>query len=63
MSSPKRRIETDVMKLMMSDYEVTLVNDNMQEFYVIFKGPQESKHWPYPHMLAPSYSRYPESGH
>lgn len=31
------------MKLMMSDYEVTLVNDNMQEFYVIFKGPTESK--------------------
>lgn len=43
MSSPKRRIETDVMKLMMSDYEVTLVNDSMQEFYVIFKGPQESE--------------------
>lgn len=43
MSSPKRRIETDVMKLMMSDYEVTLVNDNMQEFYVIFKGPSESE--------------------
>lgn len=43
MSSPKRRIETDVMKLMMSDYEVTLVNDSMQEFYVIFKGPAESK--------------------
>lgn len=43
MSSPKRRIETDVMKLMMSDYEVTLVNDNMQEFYVIFKGPTESR--------------------
>lgn len=42
MSSPKRRIETDVMKLMMSDYEVTLVNDNMQEFYVIFKGPGET---------------------
>ncbi|KIX05777.1 ubiquitin-conjugating enzyme E2 8 [Rhinocladiella mackenziei CBS 650.93] len=42
MSSPKRRIETDVMKLMMSDYEVTLVNDNMQEFYVIFKGPSET---------------------
>lgn len=31
------------MKLMMSDYEVTLVNDNMQEFFVIFKGPSESK--------------------
>lgn len=26
----------------MSDYEVTLVNDNMQEFYVRFKGPDES---------------------
>ena len=47
MSSPKRRIETDVMKLMMSDYEVTLVNDNMQEFYVIFKGPTESKSIPF----------------
>ncbi|KAF9632763.1 ubiquitin-conjugating enzyme E2 H [Lasiodiplodia theobromae] len=61
MSSPKRRIETDVMKLM-SDYEVTLVNDNseytctlapvsrclvltyptVQEFYVRFKGPEET---------------------
>jgi len=39
MSSPRRRIETDVMKLLMSDYEVTLVNDNMQEFYVRFHGP------------------------
>lgn len=27
----------------MSDYEVTLVNDNMQEFFVRFHGPQESK--------------------
>jgi ubiquitin-conjugating enzyme E2 H len=47
MSSPKRRIETDVMKMLMSDYEVTLVNDNMQEFYVRFKGPEESKLWSY----------------
>lgn len=30
------------MKLLMSDYEVTLVNDNMQEFYVRFKGPKET---------------------
>ncbi|KAL7006420.1 ubiquitin-conjugating enzyme E2 H [Cystobasidiomycetes sp. EMM_F5] len=30
------------MKLLMSDYEVTLVNDNMQEFYVRFLGPAES---------------------
>lgn len=42
MSSPKRRIETDVMKLLMSDYEVTLVNDNMQEFYIRFNGPAET---------------------
>ncbi|KAF8976960.1 ubiquitin-conjugating enzyme/RWD-like protein [Cyathus striatus] len=38
----KRRIETDVMKLLMSDYEVSLVNDNMQEFYVRFYGPAET---------------------
>ncbi|CAJ2505241.1 Uu.00g126350.m01.CDS01 [Anthostomella pinea] len=66
MSSPRRRIETDVMKyarflqslslpllltvVLMSDYEVTLVNDNStgpaylrwQEFYVRFKGPAET---------------------
>ncbi|UPX15321.1 E2 ubiquitin-conjugating enzyme [Ascochyta rabiei] len=42
MSSPKRRIETDVMKMLMSDYEVTLVNDNRQEFYVRFKGPEDT---------------------
>lgn len=42
MSSPRRRIETDVMKMFMSDYEVTLVNDNMQEFYIKFKGPTET---------------------
>lgn len=27
---------------LMSDYEVNLVNDNMQEFYVRFYGPAES---------------------
>jgi ubiquitin-conjugating enzyme E2 H len=42
MTSPRRRIETDVMKMLMSDYEVTLVNDNMQEFFVRFKGPTET---------------------
>lgn len=30
------------MKMLMSDYEVTLVNDNMQEFFVRFKGPAET---------------------
>ncbi|KYG50224.1 hypothetical protein M433DRAFT_57604 [Acidomyces richmondensis BFW] len=47
MSSPKRRIETDTsltsINRLMSDYEVTLVNDNSkQEFYVRFKGPEET---------------------
>jgi len=42
MSSPRRRIETDVMKLFMSDYEVNLVNDSMQEFHVKFFGPKET---------------------
>ncbi|KAJ3196010.1 Ubiquitin-conjugating enzyme E2 8, partial [Dinochytrium kinnereticum] len=40
--SPKRRIEVDMMKLLMSDYEVTLVNDSMQEFYVRFHGPSDT---------------------
>lgn len=30
----------------MSDYEVSLVNDSMQEFYVRFHGPAESKRSP-----------------
>ncbi|CCE66061.1 hypothetical protein TPHA_0O00920 [Tetrapisispora phaffii CBS 4417] len=38
----KRRIETDVMKLLMSDHDVRLVNDNMQEFYVKFHGPKDT---------------------
>ncbi|GHJ89426.1 hypothetical protein NliqN6_5828 [Naganishia liquefaciens] len=42
MSSPKRRTDTDVMKLLMSDFDVNLVNDSMSEFYVKFKGPTET---------------------
>jgi len=42
MSSPRRRIESDVMKLMMTDHEVTLVNDCMLEFNVKFHGPKDS---------------------
>ncbi|KAK0453660.1 ubiquitin-conjugating enzyme/RWD-like protein [Armillaria borealis] len=30
------------MKMLMSDYEVSLVNDSMQEFYVRFYGPSET---------------------
>lgn len=42
MSSPKRRVDTDVMKLLMSDYQVTLVNNKMSEFFVKFHGPAET---------------------
>lgn len=30
------------MKLLMSDHEVELVNDNMQEFHVKFRGPKDT---------------------
>ncbi|XP_021894058.1 ubiquitin-conjugating enzyme E2 4-like isoform X2 [Carica papaya] len=39
MSSPSKRREMDLMKLMMSDYKVEIINDGMQEFYVHFHGP------------------------
>ncbi|KAI1034812.1 hypothetical protein LB506_006190 [Fusarium annulatum] len=54
MSSPRRRIETDVMKMLMSDYECKLsiplsptpiyfLTDPLrQEFFVRFKGPAET---------------------
>ncbi|KAK9147452.1 hypothetical protein Scep_006209 [Stephania cephalantha] len=42
MSSPSKRREMDLMKLMMSDYKVEMINDGMQEFYVDFHGPRES---------------------
>ncbi|GAQ88747.1 Ubiquitin-protein ligase [Klebsormidium nitens] len=42
MSSPSKRREMDVMKLMMSDYKVEMINDGMSEFFVEFLGPKES---------------------
>ncbi|KAH7662911.1 ubiquitin-conjugating enzyme E2 H protein [Dioscorea alata] len=42
MSSPSKRREMDLMKLMMSDYKVEMINDGMQEFYVDFHGPNDS---------------------
>ncbi|KAJ7283070.1 hypothetical protein O6H91_15G046600 [Diphasiastrum complanatum] len=42
MSSPSKRRETDVTKLLMSDYKVEMLNDGMSEFYVEFHGPNES---------------------
>ena len=41
-NSSKRRIETDVMKLLMSDHEVELVNNSMQEFHIKFHGPKDT---------------------
>ncbi|KHG14412.1 Ubiquitin-conjugating enzyme E2-23 kDa [Gossypium arboreum] len=42
MSSPSKRREMDLMKLMMSDYKVEMINDGMQEFYVEFNGPKDN---------------------
>ncbi|KAG6524379.1 hypothetical protein ZIOFF_014288 [Zingiber officinale] len=42
MSSPSKRREMDLMKLMMSDYKVEMLNDGMQEFFVDFHGPNDS---------------------
>ncbi|OAY30907.1 ubiquitin-conjugating enzyme E2-23 kDa isoform X1 [Manihot esculenta] len=42
MSSPSKRREMDVMKLMMSDYNVETINDGLNEFNVDFHGPKES---------------------
>uniref|UniRef100_A0A7S3DZW7 UBC core domain-containing protein n=1 Tax=Chloropicon laureae TaxID=464258 RepID=A0A7S3DZW7_9CHLO len=42
MCSPSKRREMDVMKLMMSDFNVEVENDNIQEFFVNFKGPKDS---------------------
>ncbi|CAG7881196.1 unnamed protein product, partial [Brassica rapa] len=42
MASPSKRREMDMMKLMMSDYKVDTVNDDLHMFYVTFHGPTDS---------------------
>mmetsp|Transcript_32045 Transcript_32045/g.95722 ORF Transcript_32045/g.95722 Transcript_32045/m.95722 type:complete len:194 (-) Transcript_32045:466-1047(-) len=43
MTSPSKRRDMDVMKLMMSDWKVELADEsNMSEFYVEFHGPKDS---------------------
>ncbi|KAJ8752067.1 hypothetical protein K2173_001094 [Erythroxylum novogranatense] len=42
MSSPSKRREMDLMKLLMTDFKVEIVNDNMKEFFLEFSGPKES---------------------
>jgi len=59
MSSPNKRKETDLMKLMMSDYEVTMADDSVTEFTVKFRGPKESPYeggaWRVRVELPPTY--------
>lgn len=40
--SSKRRIEKDVMDLMMSNFDVSLIEDSLQQFHVIFHGPKDT---------------------
>ncbi|KAG7674467.1 hypothetical protein Ndes2526B_g05198 [Nannochloris sp. 'desiccata'] len=41
-ASPSKRREMDVMKLMMTDFKVDLVEDNISEMNIEFKGPPDS---------------------
>jgi ubiquitin-protein ligase len=41
MKSNKRK-EKDVMKLLTSEYDVEIKNDNMSEFTVVMDGPKDS---------------------
>lgn len=40
--SPTKRKEMDIMKLMMSDYEVQMEGDSNSEFHVRFHGPKDT---------------------
>jgi len=59
MSSPNKRKEVDLMKLMMSDYQVTLSDDSVSEFQVKFFGPKDSPYqggsWNVRVELPPNY--------
>jgi len=59
MSSPNKRKETDLMKLMMGGHEVTMADDSVTEFYVQFKGPKDSPYeggtWKVRVELPPTY--------
>eukprot|EP01112_Ceratiomyxa_fruticulosa_P007756 TRINITY_DN2011_c0_g1_i1.p1 TRINITY_DN2011_c0_g1~~TRINITY_DN2011_c0_g1_i1.p1 ORF type:complete len:189 (+),score=46.61 TRINITY_DN2011_c0_g1_i1:262-828(+) len=59
MSSPNRRRDLDLTKLMMSDYEVTMSGDSLTEFAVTFHGPKDSPYqggvWKVRVELPPNY--------
>ena len=42
MNKANKRKEKDVMKLLNSNYEIEIKEDNMSEFTVILDGPKES---------------------
>eukprot|EP01116_Phalansterium_solitarium_P020103 TRINITY_DN582_c2_g1_i1.p1 TRINITY_DN582_c2_g1~~TRINITY_DN582_c2_g1_i1.p1 ORF type:complete len:192 (+),score=55.47 TRINITY_DN582_c2_g1_i1:154-729(+) len=58
-TSPNKRREVDIMKLMMHDYDVTMVDDSVSEFVVKFKGPKDSPYdgglWKVHVELPPGY--------
>lgn len=43
MTSPSKRRELDITKLLLSDHDVELVDDNISEFYITFHGPKDSE--------------------
>eukprot|EP01111_Echinosteliopsis_oligospora_P000987 TRINITY_DN1125_c0_g1_i1.p1 TRINITY_DN1125_c0_g1~~TRINITY_DN1125_c0_g1_i1.p1 ORF type:complete len:190 (+),score=46.81 TRINITY_DN1125_c0_g1_i1:175-744(+) len=59
MSSPNRRRDLDLTKLMMSNYEVTMSSDSLAEFSVKFTGPKDSAYeggvWRVRVELPPNY--------
>eukprot|EP00873_Tetraselmis_striata_P014086 jgi/Tetstr1/434350/TSEL_023456.t3 len=59
MGSENKRRERDVMKLMMNDYKVEMVNDRINEFHVEFVGPKDSPyeggHWKLHVQLSDAY--------
>ncbi|RKP29661.1 hypothetical protein METBISCDRAFT_18123 [Metschnikowia bicuspidata] len=42
MSSSRKRMDKDVMELMMSNHVVELIHDSVQQFHVIFRGPGDT---------------------
>lgn len=67
MSIPSRRRDTDIIKLMMSDYKVETVNDSTGEILVEFHGPTDSLYqdgmWKVRVLIPDDYPYNPPSVH
>jgi hypothetical protein len=60
MVTQHKRKEKDLMKLMMSNFEVTLTDENNQnDFNVIFQGPKESSYEGVINILSKGYMESP----